>query len=134
LGIETDYLPARDLDALRRQLPEVTFVPAEELFNRARMIKTPREMELLHRLSRISDSSIADALAAVAAGSSEMDIAAALTRGIYSRGAQDFRFMIIATGERSQLPNVGPTDRTLEAGDICRVEIFSMIDGYHAGV
>ena len=134
VGIETDYLPARDMDALRRLLPEVTFVPAEDMFSRARMIKTPRELDLLHRLSRISDRSISDALAAVDAGSSEMDLAAALTRGIYSRGAQDFRFMIVATGERSQLPNVGPTDRRLEAGDICRVEIFSMIDGYHAGV
>jgi Xaa-Pro aminopeptidase len=134
IGIETDYLPARDMETLKRALPEVSFVAAEELFNRARMIKTPREIALLHRLSRISDQSIAEALAAVDAGSSEMDLAAALTRGIYTRGAQDFRFMIIATGERSQLPNVGPTDRRLAPGDICRVEIFSVIDGYHAGV
>jgi Xaa-Pro aminopeptidase len=134
VAIETDYLPARDMDILRRELPRVEFVPAQELFNRARMIKTPREIEFLHRLSRVSDESIAGALAAVDAGSSEMTLAAELTRGIYARGAQDFRFMIVATGERSQLPNVGPSERLLEDGDICRVEIFSIVDGYHAGV
>ena len=63
-----------------------------------------------------------------------MVLAAELTRGIYSRGAQDFKFMIVATGERSQLPNVGASERLLEDGDVCRVEIFSVIDGYHAGV
>src|ERR1700726_3309959 len=42
--------------------------------------------------------------------------------------------MIVATGERSVFPNVGPTARVLRRGDICRVEIFPTIGGYHAGV
>jgi len=134
VGIETDYLPARDLEILKRELPSVEFVPVQDLFNRARVVKTDREIALLHRLSRISDQSIKDALESADIGTSEMQIAADLTRGIYSRGAEDFKFMIIATGERSQLPNVGPSERTLVSGDICRVEIFSILNGYHAGV
>lgn len=134
VGIETDYLPARDLQILNRELPKIDFVAAQDLFNRARMIKTGRELDLLRRLSRISDQSIKDALAVVDVGASEMQIAADLTRGIYARGAEDFKFMIIATGERSQLPNVGPSERILASGDVCRVEIFSILNGYHAGV
>ena len=76
----------------------------------------------------------APACASVAAGSSEMDLAAALTRSVYAQGAQQFKLMIVATGERSQLPNVDPSERILRPGDVCRVEIFSVIDGYHAGV
>ncbi len=64
----------------------------------------------------------------------EMDLAAALTRGIYEQGAEYFKLMIVATGERSVFPNVGPTERILKRGDVCRVEIFPMIGGYHAGV
>ena len=63
-----------------------------------------------------------------------MDLAAALTRAVYEQGGQQFKLMIVATGERSQLPNVGPTERVLGAGDVCRVEIFPVIDGYQAGV
>jgi Xaa-Pro aminopeptidase len=63
-----------------------------------------------------------------------MDIAAAMTRGIYAQGADQFRLMIVATGERSVFPNVGPTERKLKREDVCRVEIFSMLNGYHAGV
>jgi Xaa-Pro aminopeptidase len=57
-----------------------------------------------------------------------------LTRRIYELGAENFKLLIVATGERSQLPNVGPTNRILTRGDVCRVEIFSVISGYQAGV
>ena len=64
----------------------------------------------------------------------EMDIAAHLTRGIFERGADTFKLMIVATGERSGYPNVGPTTRVLRAGDLIRTEIFGVRAGYHAGV
>ena len=96
--------------------------------------KTPAEIDILRQLSRIADRAIAGAYGAVAAGSTEMDIAAALTRGVYEAGAEYFKLMIVATGERSVFPNVGPTARVLKREDICRVEIFPMIGGYHAGV
>ena len=134
IGVELDYLPAGDFAALRRELPGVEFQAAEGLLARSRQIKSPQEIDLLRRLSRIADKSIIDAFGAVGAGSSEMDIAAALTRGIYQQGAEQFRLMIVATGERSVFPNVGPTDRVLKHGDVCRVEIFPIIGGYHAGV
>ena len=134
IGIEMDYLPAGDYDALRKALPAAKFSAAEQLFARSRQLKTPEEIVLLRKLSRIADSSITDAFAAVAAGSTELDIAAAMTRGVYTQGADQFRLMIVATGERSVFPNVGPTERKLRPQDVCRVEIFSMLNGYHAGV
>lgn len=134
IGLEFAYLPAGDYERLKALLPKATFEAADALFDRLRQIKSADEIDLLRRLSRISDSAIAGSFAAVAAGSTEMDIAGALTRGVYSAGAEQFKLMIVATGPRSELPNVGPTERVLAAGDICRVEIFSMIGGYHAGV
>jgi Xaa-Pro aminopeptidase len=134
IGIEMDYLPAGDFDVLRKGLPAAKFSAAEQLLARSRQLKTPEEIVLLRKLSRIADSSITDAFAAVAAGSTELDIAAAMTRGVYTQGADQFRLMIVATGERSVFPNVGPTERKLRPQDVCRVEIFSMLNGYHAGV
>lgn len=134
IGIEMDYLPAGDMIRLRQNLPEATFVAGEALLARLRQIKTAEEVELLRRLSSIADRSITDALRTVKAGSSEMDIAAAMTRNVYELGAEQFKLMIVATGERSQLPNVGPSERKLQAEDVCRVEIFPVIGGYHAGV
>jgi Xaa-Pro dipeptidase len=134
IGLEMDYLPAGDFARLQARLPRARFVAAEAGLSRARQIKTAEEVVLLHRLSRIADQAIGDALAGVGPGDSEMDIAAILTRRLYEQGAQDFKLLIVATGPRSQLPNVGPSDRILQPGDICRIEIFAVADGYQAGV
>ncbi|MBN8961733.1 MAG: aminopeptidase P family protein [Rhizobiales bacterium] len=134
IGIELDYLPAGDFARLQKFLPQAAFEGAEHVLSRLRQIKTKDEVALLRRLSRIADQAIGDALGAVRAGDSELDIAAHLTRNIYELGAEHFKLLIVATGERSQLPNVGPTDRKLQRGDVCRVEIFSVIGGYQAGV
>lgn len=134
IGIETDYVPTRDMERLRGLLPGARWAPAEGIFNRLRTIKTPRELDLLRRLSRLTDRALETALRSVRAGSSEMDLAGALTSAIYRLGADGFRFLICATGERSQYPNVGPSDRKLEPGDLVRLEVFGMLAGYHAGV
>src|SRR6266446_3688403 len=134
IGIEMDYLPAGDLAVLRELLPAAEFMAAQNLLARLRQIKTQAEIDILRRLSRIADKAITGAYRSVRAGSSEMDLAAALTRGIYEQGAEYFKLMIVATGERSVFPNIGPTERILKRGDVCRVEIFPMIGGYHAGV
>ena len=97
-----DYLPALVLERLKVSLPSMKFFPAQDLFNRARMIKTPGQIHALHKLPRISDQSIAELLSLVGAGSSETDIASSSTHEICARGTRDFKFMIIATGERSK--------------------------------
>ncbi len=134
VAIELDYLPAGDFARLTAALPKARFTPAEGILARLRQLKTPDEIDLLRRLSRISDQAIHDALAAVDEGDCEMDIAGHLTRNVFSLGAEHFKLLIVATGERSVLPNVGPSERLLKRGDVCRVEIFSVISGYHAGV
>src|ERR1700686_145135 len=134
IRIELDYRPDGDVAELRELLPCAEFKGAQNLLARLRQIKTPSEIEILRRLSRLADKAITDAYHCVHAGASEMELAAALTRGVYQQGAEYFKLMIVATGERSVFPNVGPTTRILEHGDVCRVEIFPMMDGYHAGV
>lgn len=134
IGVELNYLPTADYSELSELVPQVTFIASDLLLSRCRQVKSLSELALLERLSQISDTAIRASFDAASAGSSEMDIAAALTRSVHEQGAQQFKLMIVATGERSQLPNVGPSTRILKPGDICRVEIFSVIDGYQAGV
>jgi Xaa-Pro aminopeptidase len=134
VGIELDYLPARDFMRLRGLLPTCEWRPVEDTLATLRQVKTPDELNLLRQLAKIADQAILDSFDAVKAGDSEMDLASALIDSVYRQGAESFKLMIVATGERSQLPNVGPTNRRLQPHDICRVEIFPTIDGYHAGV
>ena len=134
VGIEMDYLPAADFATLRDLLPGARFVAADNAFSDLRQVKTESEIGLLRSLSRITDSAICGTLATARPGMTEMEMAGELTGRIFAGGAQDFKLMIIASGERSQFPNVGPTDRALRDGDLIRMEIFGVLDGYHAGV
>ena len=115
IGIEMDFLSAGDFAELRSALPKAQFVAAEQDLARIRQIKTQGEVDLMRRLSRLADESIGNALEGVSPGDSEMDIAGGLTRSIYTLGADDFKLMIVATGERSVYPNVGPSLRPAAA-------------------
>jgi Xaa-Pro aminopeptidase len=134
LGMEMEYLPGKDLMTLQRRLPRASFVGADGIFQYLRQVKTSGEIDVLRRLSKITDQAIGDALKRARAGMTEMELAGLLASGIFAAGAEHFKLMIIASGERSQYPNVGPTQRVLKQGDIIRMEIFGVEKGYHAGV
>lgn len=134
IGIEMEYLPARDLMTLERRLPSLQLVAADGLFHALRQVKTAGELQLLRSLSKMTDRAIGGALKNARAGMTEMDLAGLLLSGIFAAGAENFKLMIIASGERSQYPNVGPTQRALKNGDLIRMEIFGVKNAYHAGV
>lgn len=134
LGIEMDYIPGKDLATLQRKLSGTAFVAADGIFQGLRQVKSGEELGLLRALSKITDKAICDALKHARTGMSEMDLAGLLVSGIFAAGAENFKLMIIASGERSQFPNVGPTERVIRKGDIIRMEIFGVKNGYHAGV
>ncbi|MGE5218867.1 MAG: M24 family metallopeptidase [Chloroflexota bacterium] len=134
VGIELEFLPARDFAALQKNLPAVAWRAADAIFNKARQIKTPSELALLRSLSKLTDKALGDALRSSRIGMSEMELAGTLLTSLFGGGAESYKLMIIASGERSQFPNVGPTDRKLKQGDIIRMEIFGQKNGYLAGV
>lgn len=134
VGIEMEFLPAKDFAALEKNLPAVTWIGADAIFNKARQVKTVNELALLRSLSKLTDKAIGDTLSQARAGISEMDLAGLLLSDLFAGGAENYKLMIIASGERSQFPNVGPTDRKLKAGDLIRMEIFGQKSGYLAGV
>ncbi len=134
IGIEMEYLPARDFATLQKHLPSVQWIAADGIFNRARQIKTPDELSLLRSLSKLTDQAIGDTLRSAKVGMTEMDLAGHLLSSLFAAGAESYKLMIIASGERSQFPNVGPTERRFQRGDLIRMEIFGQKKGYLAGV
>lgn len=134
IGIEMEYLPARDFATLDKHLAGVQWVAADGIFNKARQIKTGDELSLLRSLSKLTDKAIGDTLRSAKVGMSEMDLAGHLLGSLFAGGAESYKLMIIASGERSQFPNVGPTKRKLQRGDLIRMEIFGQKSGYLTGV
>jgi ectoine hydrolase len=134
IGLEMEFLPAKDFGTLQRNLPNAQWVSADAVFNMARQVKTASELALLRSLSKLTDKAIGDTLRRAKVGMSEMDLAGVLLSALFGGGAENYKLMIIASGERSQFPNVGPTDRKLRPGDLIRMEIFGQKNGYLTGV
>lgn len=134
VGIELEFLPAKDFATLHKLLPGLQWVAADAVFNKARQIKTASELELLRFLSKLTDKAIGDALRFAKVGMTEMELAGNLLTSLFTGGAESYKLMIIASGERSQFPNVGPSERKLQKGDLIRMEIFGQKNGYLAGV
>ena len=134
VGIEMEFLAAKDFVALQKNLPAVQWIAADAIFTKARQLKTPAELTLLRSLSKLTDKAIGDTLRRAKVGMSEMDLAGLLLTSLFAGGAESYKLMIIASGERSQFPNVGPTDRKLKEGDLIRMEIFGQKNGYLTGV
>jgi Xaa-Pro aminopeptidase len=134
VAIEMDFLPAKDYATLRRNLPGVHWIAADPIFNKARQVKTPHELALLRALSKLTDKAIGDTLRSAKIGMSEKDLAGRLLTSLFTGGAESYKLMIIASGERSQFPNVGPSGRKLQRGDLIRMEIFGQKSGYLTGV
>lgn len=134
IGIEMEFLPANDFAKLQRVLPAVQWIAADAIFSKARQLKTTDEAALLRSLSKLTDKAIGDTLRSARIGMTELDLAGALLSHLFAGGAENYKLMIIASGERSQFPNVGPTERKLQYGDLIRMEIFGQKNGYLAGV
>ena len=134
VGIEMEFLPAKDFATLQKTLPGVYWMPADAIFNKARQIKTAGELSLLRSLSKLTDKAIGDTLRSAKVGMRELELAGTLLASLFAGGAESYKLMIIASGERSQFPNVGPTQRKLRRGDLIRMEIFGQKSGYLTGV
>ena len=134
VGVEMEFLPAKDFATLQRNLTAVRWTPADAIFNKARQIKTPNELSLLRSLSKLTDKVIGDTLRSAKVGMTELELAGRLLTSLFAGGAESYKLMIIASGERSQFPNVGPTERKLQRGDLIRMEIFGQKNGYLTGV
>jgi Xaa-Pro aminopeptidase len=134
VGIELDFLPTRCMETLAAELPEVTWLPVDLDLETARISKTPEQTQIIQRLVRAADESLTNAIYDVRAGDSEYQIGRKIITNLYDLGVSEHRSLIVASGPRSHYPNVGPSDRQVERGDILRVEVFASDHGYNGAV
>lgn len=134
IGIELDYIPAMDFMEIQKALPNATFMNAGDLFLDLRSVKTKEEIERLKRAGRAADRAHRSVLENARAGMSERDLGFIITQTLMNEGIDDISVLVVASGERNALPNVGPSDRILQPGDIMRIDILSHIDAYCSDV
>jgi len=134
VGIETEYLAAHYHQALLARLPGIDLAPCEELFARVRMIKSPREREIMTAAFRGTEKALMETYAGVKVGDTERDMAFRLCDGILRSGAESVAFCHINTGANTGFPHMDPSGNTVARGDILKADTGGYYHRYYSNV
>jgi len=129
-GLELDFIPFALYQRLRDRLPLAELRDCAALLSRTRTIKTPPEIALIKTMARAAHELHYETLAQTKAGDTELDIAGRLATGLFARGADMIKELIVGSGERCWHANPAPTNRRLRPGDMLRVDIVAASRGY----
>lgn len=106
-------------------------VPLGTALNDLRIIKTPEEVEKLHKAQSIGDQAFTHILGYLRPGLTELQVAAELESAMKRFGAEGFSFdAIVASGTNSALPHAIPSEKVIEEGDFLTMDFGCLYKGY----
>jgi Xaa-Pro aminopeptidase len=133
LAVEHQHVTLALFDQLRTAADgAVELVDLGQPVERLRIAKDDSEIEALSTACRITDEVFTAVLDWIRPGISERDVSWMLRQQMHDRGAEPAFDSIVAFGPNSARPHHRPTDRSLAAGDLVKMDFGAAVDGYHA--
>lgn len=120
-------------DALQQRLPNAALVPGAALFRRIRAIKNGEEIERLRYVTQVAERSVEAAVAAAEPGMTEIEMARVFHGKTVELDCQPV-LGCIGFGPRSAMPNVQPSERRLQRGDMIRFDVGGRYRHYRADI
>ena len=102
---------------------------------RARLVKEPKEIELLGKAVQITEGAMLDAFRFTKPGVSELEIAAVFEHGCKNRGAAELSFIsCVASGENSHHVAWLSSERAIQSNEALFLDVGARYHGYCADV
>ena len=133
IGYEGEYLAGRYCDQLRASLPDCQIGECDDLLARARMLKTPKEIDLLRHAYRGTAGALQKTFQSARVGESERTLSRRLADGILSSGANTVAAMIMGAGENTGL-HMEASDYRIKSGDILKSDCGGLYEGYFSNI
>lgn len=132
LGCEGAHLSHEAFLALDDHAPaRLRLVPTSGIVETRRMVKSPREIDLIRRAVLLNSDALAETIPLIRPGVSEIDLAAEIEYRMRRLGAEKPAFeTIVASGSRSALPHANPTPKVLAANELVLIDMGALRDGY----
>ena len=128
-------LPVKYYRRLRAALADSEFVYADDLLNKMRAIKSPKEIALMEKAAHLGDAGIIAAVDRLQAGdSSEMELAATAEHVVRMGGAELGSATILSSGINTQKPTWRATEKVIELGDPVLIDVNPFYRGYCSDV
>jgi len=130
IGLESAYLPAIWYRELERVLSSVSLEDANPVFDFARLVKTPREAEVLDLAAYCTDKAIAMAFAMASPGITERELTSHMLSNLLLLGADGLDHGRALSGEHSTVVHAWPSAKCLTEGEIVHADIGGSFAGY----
>ena len=125
-------LSAGRFEALKTNLPAVTWRDASNLVSQMRLIKSPAEIAFQRKAAQAAEAGMTAGIAAATEGTSERDMAADICAAMVRAGSDLPGPGVLSSGERAFHLHGGYSDRILREGDIVQLETTPNSHHYHA--
>ena len=130
IGVDLEFMPAADFEALKRALPQVKWVDGSLLLRRLRSIKTPREIARLKRAAIAAEGGLKRMIEAVRLEASVSDLSEAWQSGAQEAATSgDFTLSghwdFISVG-----PNLSDVRAKVTSGALIKADVGTLVEGY----
>jgi Xaa-Pro aminopeptidase len=130
-GFEEKYLTFQLYQRLKTLLPQVLWVPTENLVESLLVTKDEEEIKKIKKAADISAKAYLEILPFFRPGTKESDIAAELEYRIKRNGGTGSAFEpIVASGLRSAMPHARASSKMLKKGEFVTLDFGASYDGY----
>ena len=132
IGVEKKFVTAAYFEDLAARLPNAQLASCDAAFDRARMIKTAPEIELLRQAARGTDDAIGRAFQAARPAMREHELVRVMVDGLFEAGHGEFRDITwgVAAGPNILTTHYWAGDRPLSPQDPVRINVRSTFKGY----
>ncbi|HOQ98601.1 MAG TPA: Xaa-Pro peptidase family protein [Anaerolineae bacterium] len=128
IAVDMAFMSAQYYMRLRELLPKASFVDAESLLWRLRIIKSPEEIRRIRKAAQATDAAVDAAYAACYEGMPELEFQRILKQTMVQEGT-DYGWSSVAFGPKGALL-VLATEERLKPGEIVRTDACARYQGY----
>jgi len=124
------------VNAVRRHLPDLELADGDTVMQRARLVKSEVEIEIIEEACAIGDSVTQRALDETKAGRRELEVAGDAMQTLFYLGGEMAHVItpFVASGEHMSPPHRLATDKIIRNQDLCFIDIGAMWNGYFSDI
>ncbi|MFT3866072.1 MAG: Xaa-Pro peptidase family protein [Solirubrobacterales bacterium] len=133
IGVELEAMPVAFYEELWRGLPAAQLVACDRTLEGLRVAPGPDGLAAICAGTLAAEQGVARAFELARPGCSEKELADSIGVEIRRAGASDVPYVLLGAGEgtRGFMP---PTDRVIADGDLVRVDLLAVKDGYFVDI
>lgn len=129
--IGTNIMTVQVYEGILRSLSDAELSKEDDLLRELRMIKSPRELEVLKRAAEIAGKGFEYALERIEPGMTELQAVAHCIAGVYQNGAEGTGFPVWCLSGKGTNQAIGiPTQKVIGKNEVVQISMGVMLEGY----